>query len=133
MLDGTTWLCPVSPSTLSKLMTPITMSDGTMRLRPVSPQTVDQLLIPSQEGISRAMACCQALESPLAPQSLAIPQTEIASYPQEWHDGACSGRYSHIPSYQGWHWGEQPELLGPSIPAKWPLSPVPGPVRKLNP
>ena len=34
---------------------------------------------------SRAAAHCQALESPLAPQSSAIPQSEIASYPREWH------------------------------------------------
>ena len=59
---------------------------------------------------SRATARRQALESPLAPQTSAIPQSEIASYPREWHDGACSGKYSYIPSYQGWHRGEQPEL-----------------------
>ena len=68
---------------------------------------------------SRAAARRQALESPLAPQSLAIPQSEIASYPREWHNGARSGKYSYIPSYQGWCWGEQPEIsqteqLGPS-------------------
>ena len=59
---------------------------------------------------SRAAARRQALESPLAPQSLAIPQSEIASYPREWRDGARSGKYSYIPSYQGWCRGEQPEL-----------------------
>ena len=59
---------------------------------------------------SRAAARCEALESPLAPRSSAIPQSEIASYPREWHDGAHSGRYSYIPSYQGWRQGEQPEL-----------------------
>ena len=79
MSDGTTQLCPVSPLTLNKLMTLITMSDGNTRLRPVSPSTFDQLVVPSQEETSRAMARCQALESPLAPQSLAIPQTEICS------------------------------------------------------
>ena len=47
---------------------------------------------------SRAAACCQALESPLAPQSLAIPQSKIVSYPREWRDGAHSGKYSYIPS-----------------------------------
>ena len=51
---------------------------------------------------SRAAARREALESPLAPQSLAIPQSEIASYPREWRDGARSGKYSYIPSYQGW-------------------------------
>ena len=56
------------------------------------------------------MAHRQALESPLAPQSSAIPQSEIASYPREWRDGARSSKYSYIPSYQGWRWGEQPEL-----------------------
>ena len=81
---------------------------------------------------SRAAARCQALESPLAPQTSAIPQSEIASYPREWHDCACSSKYSYIPSYQGWHRGEQPELAqsehtGPSIPTKQPLNPVPGP------
>ena len=56
MSDGTTWHCPVSPPTVSKLMIPITMSDGTIRYHPVSPLTVSQV-----------MAHCQALESPLAP------------------------------------------------------------------
>ena len=79
MSDGTTQLCPVSPLTLNKLMTLITMSDGTTRLRPVSPSTIDLLMIPNQEETSRAMACHQALESSLAPQSSAIPQTEICS------------------------------------------------------
>ena len=74
----------------------------------------------------RILACRQALES-LMPQPSAIPQTEIASYPQEWRDGARSGKYSYILSYMGWCHGEQPELVGPSIPAEWPLSPVPGP------
>ena len=62
---------------------------------------------------SRAAAHCEALESPLAPRSLAIPQGEIASYPREWRDGARSGKYSYIPSYQGWHQGEQLELAQP--------------------
>ena len=48
---------------------------------------------------SRAAAHRQALESPLAPQSSAIPQSEIASYSREWHDGARSGKYSYIPFY----------------------------------
>ena len=80
---------------------------------------------------SRAAAHCQALESPLAPQNLAIPQSEIASYPREWHDGACSGKYSYIPSYQGWRQGEQSELAhfeqpGPSGSTERPLSSSPG-------
>ena len=134
MSDGTTQLCPVSPPTVSKLMIPITMSDGNTWHRPASPRTVDHLM----EETSRAMACRQALESPLAPRSLAIPQNEIASYPQEWRNGAPSGRYSYIPSYQGWHRGEQPELAhselaGPSIPAERPLSPVPGPSTQTEP
>ena len=79
-------------------MIPITMSDGNTWHRPASPRTVDHIV----EETSRAMARCQALESPLAPRSLAIPQSEIASYPQEWRDGACSSKYSYIPSYQGW-------------------------------
>ena len=58
---------------------------------------------------------------------MAIPQTEIASYPREWHDGAASGKYNHIPTYMGWRQGKQLELAGLSIPAEWPLSPVPGP------
>ena len=132
MSDGTTQLCPVSPLTLDKLMTPIRASEGTSRLCPVSPLTIDQLLFPNQEETSRAMARRQALESPLAPRSLAIPQSEIASYPEEWRDDACTRRYSHIPSYQGWHRGEQPELAqselaGPSIPTEWPLGLVPEP------
>ena len=59
---------------------------------------------------SRAVAHRQALESPLAPQTSAIPQSEIASYPREWRDGTRSGKYSYIPSYQGWRQGEQLEL-----------------------
>ena len=83
----------------------------------------------SPTTVSRVMAHCQLMESPLAPRSTAIPQHEIASYPQEWCEGACSGKYSFIPSYQGWRRGDQPqpEQPGPSRPAEQPLSPVPGP------
>ena len=90
----------VSPTTCSELWIPIAGTDGTIaRHCPASPSTV-----------SRVMARRQLMESPLAPRSTAIPQHEIASYPQEWHEGACSGKYSFIPSYQGWRWGDQPEL-----------------------
>ena len=106
MSDGTTHLCPVSLSTVSELMISITMSDGHVQHRPASPQTVDRLV----EETSRAMARRQALESPLAPRTSTIPQNKIASYSQEWHDGTCSSKYSYIPSYQRWHWGEQLEL-----------------------
>ena len=81
----------------------------------------------------RILARCQALESPTVPQSSAIPQTEIASYPREWRDGAASGKYSHIPTYMGWCRGKQPELAGLSIPAERPLSPVPGPSTRTEP
>ena len=37
------------------------------------------------------MARRQALESPSESRSSAIPQTEIASYPREWHGGTASG------------------------------------------
>ena len=60
---------------------------------------------------SRAAARRQALESPLAPQTSAIPQSEIASYPREWRNGAHSGKYSYIPSYQGWRWVSNPKNL----------------------
>ena len=63
MSDRTTQLRPVSPSTVSKLMIPITMSDGTTRHHPASSLTVDRLMTET----SRALARCQALESPLAP------------------------------------------------------------------
>ena len=81
---------------------------------------------------SRAAARREALESPLAPQSLAIPQSEITSYPREWRDGARSGKYSYIPSYQGWRRGEQPELAqvgqsGLSGLIERPLDEHPGP------
>ena len=133
MLDGTIQAHPASPSTVSKLMILITMSDGHVQHRPASPQTVDHVV----EETSRAMACRQALESPLTPRSSAIPQNEIASYPQEWRNGAPSGRYSYIPSYQGWHRGEQPELArselaGLSRPTEQPLSPVPGPSTRTD-
>ena len=110
----------MSPYTASRLMIPIMVVDGTIRHCPVSPPTV-----------SRVMARHQLMESPLAPRSMAIPQHEIASYPQEWRDGACSSKYSFIPSYQGWHQGDQlelaqPEHAGPSRPTERPLSPVPG-------
>ena len=81
---------------------------------------------------SRAAARRQALESPLAPQSSAIPQSEIASYPRKWRDGARSSKYSYIPSYQGWRQGEQLELAqteqsGPSGLIERPLDEHPGP------
>ena len=57
------------------------------------------------------MAHRQLLESPLAPRSTAIPESEIASYPQEWCEGARSGKYSFIPSYQGWRRVIYPSLL----------------------
>ena len=124
----------MSPSTVSKLMILITMSDGNTRHHPASPRTVDHVM----EETSRAMACRQALESPLAPRSSVIPQNEIASYPQEWRDGARSGKYSYIPSYQGWHRGKQlelarSELAGSSRPTEWPLSLVPGPSTRAEP
>ena len=102
MADGTTWQHPVSPYTADQLWVPITVDDGTIQHRPVSLPTV-----------SRVMARCQLLESPFAPRSMAIPQHEIASYPQEWRDGACSRKYSFIPSYQGWRRGDQPEIARP--------------------
>ena len=134
MSNGTMQLHPVSPSTVSKLMIPITMSDGHVQHHPASPQTVDCLV----EDTSRAMARHQALESPLSPRSSAIPQTKIASYPWEWRDGARSSKYSYIPSYQEWHQGEQPELArselaGPSRPTARPLSPVPRPSTRTEP
>ena len=78
------------------------------------------------------------MESPLAPRSTAIPQHEIASYPQEWREGTRSGKYSFIPSYQGWHRGGLPEFAQPeqsslSRPAERPLSPVPGPNTRAEP
>ena len=87
---------------------------------------------------SRAAARHQALESPLAPQTSAIPQSEITSYPREWCDGTRSGKYSYSPSYQGWHWGEQPELARfeqpcPSGSTEQPLSSNPGPSTRAEP
>ena len=124
----------------------ITMADGTIRQRSVSPNTHNELWIPmagpdgrmawhrpaSPSTVSKVMARRQLMESPLAPKSTAIPQDEIASYPQEWHEGARSGKYSFIPSYQGWRRGDQPEFAQPeqsgsSRPAERPLSLVPGP------
>ena len=122
MGDGTIWQRSVSPSTRDRLWIPLAGSDGTVAGHcPASPSTV-----------SRVMARRQLLESPLAPRSTAIPQHEIASYPQEWRDGARSGKYSFIPSYQGWRQGDLPEFAQPeqpssSRPAERPLSPVPGP------
>ena len=100
MADGTIRHRPVSPYFADKFWIPITVDDGTIRDRLASPPTV-----------SRVMAHCQLLESPLTPRSSAIPQHEIASYPQEWCEGTRSRKYSFIPSYQGWCWGDQPELL----------------------
>ena len=121
MGDGSVRQRSVSPYTRERLWIPVTGNDGTIAgHRPASPSTV-----------SRVMAHRQLLESPLAPRSMAIPQEEIASYPQEWREGACSGKYSYIPSYQGWCQGDLPELAQPeqsssSRPAERPLSPVPG-------
>ena len=33
---------------------------------------------------------------------LRLSLSKIASYPREWRNGVCSGKYSYIPSYQGW-------------------------------
>ena len=122
----------------------ITMGDGNIRCRSVSPDTRRELWVPitgeggsishhpaSPNRVSRVMACHQLMESPLAPKSTAIPQQEIASYPREWRDGARSGKYSHIPTYQGWRRGDQPVLAQPEQasqfrPTEWPLSLVPG-------
>ena len=79
------------------------------------------------------MAHFQALETPTAPRFLAIPLAEIASYPQEWHDGTCSGKYCYIPSYMEWHLDLQPELTSQPILTEWPLSPVPGPSTRAEP
>ena len=127
MADGTIRNHPVSPYTADKLWIPITVDDGTVQHCPASPPTV-----------SRVMAHRQLMESPLAPRSTAIPQHEIASYPQEWREGARSRKYSFIPSYQGWRRGDQlelaqPEQLSPSRPTEWPLSPVPGPITQAEP
>ena len=51
---------------------------------------------------------------------------------------ALANLYSFIPSYQGWRWGDQPELAqpeqsGPSRPAERQLSPVPGPSTQAEP
>ena len=122
MGDGTIRQCSISPNTHDKLWIPMAGSDGTVAgHHPASPSTV-----------SRVMACHQLMESPLAPRSTAIPQHEIASYTQEWCEGARSSKYSFIPSYQGWHRGDlpefaQPEQLSSSRPAERPLSLVPGP------
>ena len=51
-------------------------------------------LFDSEAENSRAVARRQALESPLAPQTLAIPQSKITSYPGEWRDGARSSKYT---------------------------------------
>ena len=92
----------------------------------MSPVTFDEIVCTGNEN-ARIMARHLALESPTVPRPLAIPHTEIASYPREWRDDTHSGKYSYIPSYMGWHRGEQLELAGPSIPAERPLSLVPGP------
>ena len=124
----------------------VTMGDGTVRHRSVSPNTHNNLWIPmagpdgtvaghhpaSPSTVSRVMACRQLMESPLAPRSTAIPQHEIASYPQEWREGTRSSKYDFIPSYQGWCRGDQLELActeqpSQSRPTERPLSPVPGP------
>ena len=113
-------------------MSPVTLGNLVHRGAPATPArvcSISEILADTGSVLEnpRILARRQALESPTAPRSTAIPPTEIASYPQEWHDGACSGKYSYIPSYMGWHRGEQPELARPSIPAERPPSPVPGP------
>ena len=89
MADGSIRHWSVSPNTHNGLWVPVAGKDGAVSHRPASPTTV-----------TRVMARRQLMESPLAPRSTAIPQQEIASYLQEWRDGARSGKYSHIPSYQ---------------------------------
>ena len=128
MGDGNVWQQSVSPYTRDRLWIPMAGTDGAIAgHRPASPSTV-----------SRIMARCQLMESPLAPRSTAIPQHEIASYPQEWREGTRSSKYSFIPSYQGWRRGDLPEFaqseqLSSSRPAEQPLSPVPGPSTRAEP
>ena len=128
MGDGTVRRRSVSPSTHNELWIPMAGTDGTIAWhRPASPSTVGSV-----------MAHHQLLESPLTPRSTAIPQHEIASYSQEWHEGARSSKYSFIPSYQGWRRGDQPEFAHPeqpssSRPAERPLSPVPGSSTRAEP
>ena len=102
------------------------------------PPVLSQQYIDAEAESSRAAARREALESPLAPRSLAIPQSEIASYPREWCNGARSGKYSFIPSYQGWRQGEQPELAqaeqsSPSEGIERPLYGDPGPSTRTEP
>ena len=112
--------------------------DGWKRGEKLALVRPEQVSLDAEVENSRAAARCQALESPLAPQSSAIPQSEIASYPREWRDGARSGRYSYIPSYQGWRHGEQLELAqteqsGPSGLVERPLYENPGPSTRAEP
>ena len=95
-------------------------------VRPVTPRTYDTGFDPAMEN-ARVFARRQALETPTAPHFGAIPDITIASYPQEWHDGAHSGKYCTIPSYMEWRLGVQPELTQLPVPAGRPPSLVPGP------
>ena len=72
MGDGTIWQRSVSPYTRDRLWVPMAGPDG----------TVAGHCLASPSTVSRVMARCQLMESPLAPRSTAIPQHEIASYPQ---------------------------------------------------
>ena len=77
------------------------------------------------------MSLVQSLVSSLAPQSSAIPQSKITSYPREWRDGACSGKYSYIPSYQGWRRGAGKYSTIPSQ-MEWHQGMLPEPSRMFD-
>ena len=57
---------------------------------------------------ARGLAHRQALETPSSVRFGAIPK-ETDTYPQEWWEGARSGKYSTIPSQVEWRQGMLPE------------------------
>ena len=64
--------------------------------RPVTPQAHDIEFCSARDRAIQE-ARCQAFETPSAPRFGAIPSEVDTSYPQEWNEGAHSGKYSTIP------------------------------------
>ena len=75
--------------------------------QPVTPWTYD-IEFDAVRDRARQLARTQALQTPSAPRFGAIP-AQMDSYPQEWWEGACSGKYSTIPSQMEWRQGVLPE------------------------
>ena len=75
--------------------------------RPVTPRTYD-IEYDAVRARARELACGQAIDTPSHLRFGAIP-AQMDTYPQEWWEGARSGKYGTIPSQYEWRQGVLPE------------------------